>query len=84
VTSILLRGEFIVAITILAVRVPYSMTFSDLAGVTPVAGLIVTLGAMVMDALFTKSKQVVTEPKATSAILTASAVVTLSAADPLN
>ena len=49
------------------------MAFGDLAGVTPVAGLYVALGAMVMYALFGTSKQVITGPEATSAIMTAAA-----------
>ena len=79
----LLRTEFVVAITVFAVLVPSAMAFGDLAGVTPVAGLYVALGAMVMYALFGTSKQVITGPEATSAILTASAVAPLAAGDPV-
>ena len=43
----LLRTEFVVAITLFAVLVPSAMAYGDLAGVTPVAGLYVALGAMV-------------------------------------
>ena len=43
----LLRTEFVVAITVFAVLVPSAMAFGDLAGVTPVAGLYVALGALV-------------------------------------
>ncbi len=53
----LLSTEFIVAVTVFAVLVPSSMAFSDLAGVTPVAGLYVALGAMVMYALFGTSRR---------------------------
>ena len=59
------------------------MAFGDLAGVTPVAGLYVALGAMVMYALFGTSKQVITGPEATTAILTASAVAPLAGGDPV-
>ena len=52
VSSILLRTEFVVAITLFAVLVPSAMAYGDLAGVTPVAGLYVALGAMVMYVLF--------------------------------
>ncbi len=58
------------------------MAFGDLAGVTPVAGLYVALGAMVMYALFGSSKQVIMGPEATSAILTAT-VVPLAGGDPV-
>jgi SulP family sulfate permease len=58
------------------------MAFGDLAGVTPVAGLYVALGAMVMYALFGTSRQVITGPEATSAIMTAAAVAPLAAGDP--
>ena len=59
----LLRTEFVVAITVFAVLVPSAMAFGDLAGVTPVAGLYVALGAMVMYALFGTSKQVILGPR---------------------
>jgi sulfate permease, SulP family len=78
----LLRTEFIVAITVFAVLVPSAMAFGDLAGVTPVAGLYVALGAMLMYALFGSSKLVITGPEATSAMLTAAAVAPLAAGDP--
>ena len=58
------------------------MAYGDLAGVTPVAGLYVALGAMVMYALFGTSKQVIMGPEATSAIMTAAAVAPLAAGDP--
>ncbi len=59
------------------------MAYGDLAGVTPVAGLYVALGAMLMYALFGTSKQVITGPEATTAILTAAAVAPLAAGDPV-
>jgi SulP family sulfate permease len=83
VSSTLLRTEFVVAITLFAVLVPSAMAYGDLAGVTPVAGLYVALGAMVMYALFGTSRQVSMGPEATSAILTAAAVAPLAAGDPL-
>jgi SulP family sulfate permease len=78
----LLRSELIVAVTLFAVLVPSAMAYGDLAGVTPVAGLYVALGAMVMYALFGTSKQVSMGPEATSAIMTAAAVAPLAAGDP--
>ena len=80
---VLLRSEFVVAITVFAVLVPSAMAFGDLAGVTPVAGLYVALGAMVMYALFGTSKQVIMGPEATSAIMTATAVAPLAGGDPV-
>ena len=77
----LLRTEFVVAITVFAVLVPSAMAYGDLAGVTPVAGLYVALGAMVMYALFGTSKQVVMGPEATTAIMTAAAVAPLAGGD---
>jgi len=79
----LLRQELVVAVTVFAVLVPSAMAFGDLAGVTPVAGLYVALGAMVMYALFGTAKQVVMGPEATSAILTATAVAPLAGGDPV-
>ena len=78
-----LRGEFVVAVTVLAVLVPSAMAFGDLAGVSPVAGLYVALGAMVMYALFGSSKLVIMGPEATSAIITAAAVAPLAGSDPI-
>jgi SulP family sulfate permease len=72
-----------VAITVFAVLVPSAMAYGDLAGVTPVAGLYVALGAMVMYALFGTSKQVIMGPEATTAIMTAAAVAPLAAGDPV-
>jgi sulfate permease, SulP family len=77
----LLSTEFVVAVTVFAVLVPSSMAYGDLAGVTPVAGLYVALAAMVMYALFGTSKQVITGPEATSAIMTAAAVAPLAGGD---
>ena len=69
------------AVTVFAVLVPSAMAYGDLAGVTPVAGLYVALGAMVMYALFGSSKQVIMGPEATAAIMTASAVAPLAGGD---
>ena len=77
----LLRTEVVVAITVFAVLVPSAMAFGDLAGVTPVAGLYVALGAMVMYALFGSSKQVIMGPEATAAIMTATALAPLAGGD---
>ena len=77
----LLRTELIVAVTVVAVLVPSAMAYGDLAGVTPVAGLYVALGAMVMYALFGSSKQVIMGPEATAAIMTAAAVAPLAGGD---
>src|SRR5512139_3131355 len=78
----LVRTELVVAVTVFAVLVPSAMAYGDLAGVTPVAGLYVALGSLVMYALFGTSKQVITGPEATSAIMTAAAVAPLAAGDP--
>ena len=69
------------AVTVFAVLVPSAMAYGDLAGVTPVAGLYVALGAMVMYALFGTSRQVVMGPEATAAIMTAAAVAPLAGGD---
>ncbi len=79
----LLRTEFVVATTVFAVLVPSAMAYGDLAGVTPVAGLYVALGAMVMYALFGTSKQLILGPEATAAIMTAAAVAPLAGGDPV-
>jgi sulfate permease, SulP family len=79
----LIRTELVVAVTVFAVLVPSAMAYGDLAGVTPVAGLYVALAAMVMYALFGTSRQVITGPEATTAILVATAVGPLAAGDPV-
>jgi SulP family sulfate permease len=79
----LLRTELVVAVTVFAVLVPSAMAYGDLAGVTPVAGLYVALGAMVMYALFGTSKQLILGPEATAAIMTAAAVEPLAGGDPV-
>ena len=83
VNPLLLRTEFVVALTVFAVLVPSAMAYGDLAGVTPVAGLYVAIGAMVMYALFGSSKLVVMGPEATTAMMTAAAVAPLAAGDPV-
>jgi sulfate permease, SulP family len=80
-TPILLRSEFVVAITIFAVLVPSAMAYGDLAGVTPVSGLYVSLGALLMYALFGTSKQLMMGPDPTSAIMVAAAVAPLAGGD---
>jgi sulfate permease, SulP family len=82
VSPALLSTEFVVAVTVLAVLVPSAMAYGDLAGVTPVAGLYVALGAMVMYALFGTSKLLIMGPEATTAIMTAAAVAPLAGGDP--
>jgi len=79
----LIRTDFMVAVTVFAVLVPSAMAYGELAGVDPVAGLYVALGAMVMYALFGSSLQVVMGPEATSALITAAAVAPLAAGDPV-
>lgn len=78
----LIRTDLIAAVTVFAVLVPSSMAYGELAGVTPVAGMYVALGAMVMYALFGTSRQVIMGPEATSAIMTAAAVAPLAGGDP--
>lgn len=78
----LVRGELIAAVTVFAILVPSAMAYGDLAGVTPVAGLYVALGAMVGYALFGTSKQLIMGPEATTAILTATAITPLAGGDP--
>lgn len=79
----LLRPDLIAAVTVFAVLVPSAMAYGDLAGVNPVAGLYVALGAMVMYALFGTSKQLIMGPEATTAIMTAAAVAPLAGGDPV-
>jgi MFS superfamily sulfate permease-like transporter len=82
-SAALLRPELITAVTVFAVLVPSAMAYGDLAGVNPVAGLYVALGAMVMYALFGTSKQLIMGPEATTAIMTAAAVAPLAGGDPV-
>lgn len=78
-----IRPELVAAVTVFAVLVPSAMAYGDLAGVNPVAGLYVALGAMIMYALFGTSKQLIMGPEATTAIMTAAAVAPLAGGDPV-
>jgi len=82
-TPAVFRTELVVAVTVFAVIVPSAMAYGELAGVTPVAGLYVALGAMVMYALFGTSRQLIMGPEATTAIMTAAAVAPLAGGDPV-
>jgi SulP family sulfate permease len=79
----MLRSELVAAVTVFAILVPSAMAYGELAGVTPVAGLYVALGAMLMYALFGTSRQLILGPEATTAILTAAAVAPLAGGDPV-
>ncbi len=79
--SATVRTELVVAVTVFAVLVPSAMAYGELAGVTPVAGLYVALAAMVMYALFGTSRQLITGPEATTAILVATAIAPLAGGD---
>jgi SulP family sulfate permease len=64
------------------VLIPSAIAYADLAGCPPISGLYAALGGMVLFALFTSSRHVVTGPDAAVAILVGAAVVPLAGSDP--
>lgn len=79
----LLSKEFITGCTVFALLVPSAMAYGELAGVNPVAGLYTALGAMLLFAFFTTTRQLVIGPEATAAILVATSVSPLAGNDPV-
>jgi SulP family sulfate permease len=69
-------------LVVVLVLIPSAIAYADLAKCPPVAGLYAALGGMVVFALFTSSKHVVTGPDAAVALLVGAAVGPLSNGDP--
>ena len=78
-----LRGDVLAGVTVAAYLVPQCMTYGELAGVAPIAGLWAILPAMLLYALFGSSPQLSVGPESTTAVMTAAAIAPIAAGDPL-
>lgn len=77
-----LRHDLTAGLVVVLVLIPSAIAYADLARCPPVAGLYAALGGMVVFALFTSSRHVVTGPDAAVALLVGAAVGPLADGDP--
>jgi len=77
----LIRTELIVAVTILAMLIPSSIAYANLAGVVPVAGLYAALAAMILYATFASSRHLIVGPEGTAALMVATIIAPLAHGD---
>ncbi len=75
-----LARDLLTAVTILAVIVPQGLAYGELAGLPPVAGLYAALLPLLLYPIFASSRQLMVGPESGLAILTASALAPLAAA----
>jgi sulfate permease, SulP family len=73
-----LRGDIIAGITLVALAVPESLGYAQIAGVPVQFGLYVLLGALVGYVLFGPSRQLIVGPSSALAALSAAAIATLA------
>ena len=73
-----LRGDIIAGVTLVALAVPESLGYAQIAGVPVQAGLYAIFGALVGYALFGPSRQLVVGPSSALAALSAATVATLA------
>ncbi len=76
------RYDLIAGLSIFAVLIPSAMAYGSLAGVPPVNGLYAALVGMVIYAIFASSRMLVVGPEATTSLLVASTIASLSISDP--
>ena len=72
--------DALTAVTILAVIVPQGLAYGELAGLPPVAGLYAALFPLLLYPIFASSRRLMVGPESGLAILTASALAPLAAA----
>jgi MFS superfamily sulfate permease-like transporter len=77
-----LRHDLLAGVTMVAYLVPQVMAYAGVAGLEPVAGLWAALPAMIVYALLGSSRQLSVGPESTTALMTATVVAPLAAADP--
>jgi len=75
-----LPRDLLTAVTILAVIVPQGLAYGELAGLPPVTGLYAALLPLLLYPIFASSRQLMVGPESGLAILTASALAPLAAA----
>src|SRR5262245_60559586 len=76
-----LQQDLMAGLVVVLVLIPSAIAYADLAKCPPVAGLYAALGGMVVFALLTSSRHVVTGPDAAVALLVGAAVGPLSNGD---
>jgi SulP family sulfate permease len=77
-----LGNDAVAGLVVALVLIPSAIAYADLAKSTPIAGLYAALGGMVVFALFTSSRHVVTGPDAAVAIMVGAAIGPLAGSDP--
>ncbi len=75
-----LARDLLTALTILAVIVPQGLAYGELAGLPPVAGLYAALVPLLLYPVFASSRRLMVGPESGLAILTATALAPLAAA----
>lgn len=75
-----LRADLVAGVSVWALLVPQGMAYASVAGVPAQYGLYAGFGAVIAYALFGTSRQVVSGPSATVAVVSASVVGTIAAA----
>ncbi len=78
-----LRGDTLAGLTVAAYLVPQVMAYATLAGLSPIVGLWAALTPLVLYAVFGSSRQLSIGPESTTALMTATALAPLAAADPV-
>lgn len=77
-----LGKDVVAGLVVALVLIPSAIAYADLARSTPIAGLYAALGGMIVFALFTSSRHVITGPDAAVAIMVGAAIGPLAADDP--
>jgi sulfate permease, SulP family len=76
-----LRGDLLAGVTVAAYLVPQVMAYARVAGLHPAAGLWAAVPALVIYAVIGSSRSLSLGPEATTALMTATAIGPLAAAD---
>ncbi|MCQ9130158.1 SulP family inorganic anion transporter [Streptomyces hilarionis] len=77
-----LTGDLLAGVTVAAYLVPQVMAYAGVAGLPPAAGLWAILPALALYAVFGSSRLLSVGPESTTALMTATVVAPLAAADP--
>jgi len=77
-----LGKDAVAGLVVALVLIPSAIAYADLAKSTPIAGLYAAIGGMVVFALFTSSRHVITGPDAAVAIMVGAAIGPLAGDDP--
>jgi high affinity sulfate transporter 1 len=77
-----LRPDALAGVTVAAYLVPQVMAYAAVAGLTPVTGLWVIVGSLLVYTVFGSSRQLSVGPESTTALMTAVTIAPLAAGDP--